>query len=118
VYATSQIYAGHNNPGKDRDLDKITFAAMPWTLPNSGNSATKPDANLHPSYQQLFAMGVDAYQVHQGIKQMDLIPAARLYGNTGTLRLEDGKVLRQQPWAIFKNGRVRHAKTPATQRKL
>jgi outer membrane PBP1 activator LpoA protein len=114
VYATSQIYTGRNDPGKDRDLDKIMFAAMPWTLPNSDSSSTKPDANLHPSYQQIFALGVDAYQVHQGIRQLEIIPAARLYGSTGTLRLEQGKVLRQQPWAEFRYGKVQKAKTPTT----
>lgn len=112
VYATSQIYSGAVDPGKDRDLDKIKFCAMPWTLPGTIADDLKPDTKLHPSYQQLYALGLDAYQIHQGVLQMEALPNTRLFGSTGTLRLEQGRILRDQPWAVFRNGRVKAARRP------
>lgn len=110
VYATSQVYSGAVDPGKDRDLEKVRFPAMPWTLPGGGLEAIKPDTNLHPTYQQLFALGMDAYQIHQGVLQMRVLPQTRLFGSTGTLSLSGTRIVREQPWAEFRHGKVRLAR--------
>ncbi len=109
VYATSQVYSGTVDPGKDRDLEKVKFSAMPWTLPGATLGTTTPESGLHPTYQQLFALGIDAYQIHQSVLQMKVLPETRLFGSTGTLRLDNGRILREQPWAVFRNGKVKPA---------
>ncbi|TNE80123.1 MAG: penicillin-binding protein activator, partial [Gammaproteobacteria bacterium] len=110
IYSTSQLYTGTQDPGRNRDLESIRFSAMPWTLPGGKDEKLQPATDLQPIYRHLFALGIDAYHLHQGLPQMLLLPQTRLSGSTGTLQLgARGAIMREQPWAEFRGGRVRPA---------
>ena len=110
IYGTSQLYTGVDDPGRNRDLENIRFSAMPWTLPGAQKDKLQPATDLSPIYRHMFALGIDAYHLHQGLPQMRLLPDTRLSGSTGTLQLgEKGAIVREQPWALFRGGRVRPA---------
>jgi len=107
IYATSAIYSGTPDPARDRDLGNIRFNASPWTLAAPGQLVPRPDDQLPPAHQQLFALGVDSYLLHAQLA--DGMPglAQPVHGQTGLLMLDgSGRVTRLQPWARFRNGRV------------
>ncbi len=105
VYATSLIYVGTPDQNRDQDLSGIQFSAMPWSLPGKTPGGLQAGSSVPPAYRQLFALGSDAYQLHQWITVMD--GSAQLDGYTGTLTLgADHRVLQQQQWAEFRNGKV------------
>lgn len=107
VYGTSQLFSGIQDPGHNRDLDGVRFSAMPWTLPGYSGDAMRPAEDLKPIYRHMFALGIDTYHLHQWLGQMLLFPNIRLPGNTGMLYLTPPDTIeREQPWGIFKNGRV------------
>ena len=110
VYGTSQLFSGENNPGRNRDLEGIRFSAMPWTLPGAVSEKLQPADDLHPLYRHMFALGIDAYHLHQGLLQLTNLPGTQLFGSTGTLQLAAGNTItREQPWAEFRGGKVRSA---------
>ena len=110
IYGTSHLYTGVENKGRNRDLEGIRFSAMPWTLPGSTDEKLQPATDLPPLYRHIFALGIDAYHLHQWLPQMVLQPTTQLFGNTGTLQLNHyGAIERQQPWAIFRGGKVHSA---------
>ncbi len=111
VYATSVIYPGEDDPSSNRDLNDIRFVAMPWALPAS-QTALRARANhpLQAAYRPLFALGADAFQLQQWLPALRGAAATPLYGHTGTLLLDpQHRVVREQPWAEFHDGRVRMA---------
>ena len=110
IYGTSQLYTGVENQGRNRDLEGIRFSAMPWTLPGSTDEKLQPATKLPPLYRHIFALGIDAYHLHQWLEQMVLQPSTQLFGSTGTLRLNtQGAIEREQPWAVFRGGKVHSA---------
>lgn len=108
VYATSQVYSGQPNAARDLDLDGIAFGDSPWVLsPPSENrraiEATRSDAGTR--FGRLYAMGIDAYNLHPYLQQLGANTGSRLSGETGQLSVDqNNRVLRHQQWAIFKNG--------------
>jgi len=107
VYGTSQLFSGIQDPGRNRDLDGVRFSAMPWTLPGYSADAMQPTEDLEPIYRHMYALGIDTYHLHQWLGQMLLFPNIRLPGNTGMLYLTPPDTIeREQPWGVFKNGRV------------
>lgn len=105
VLATSHIYDGSNNPGLNSDLDGITFSAMPWTIKAFASGSIRPKASLPGNYRSLFAMGADAYRLHQWLELLKAMPEAEIHGYTGSLSLDSGnRVVRKQPWGVFNNG--------------
>jgi outer membrane PBP1 activator LpoA protein len=112
VYATSHLYTGIEDTNLNRDLDGIRFSAMPWTLPGMVSDHLLPDSKLQSSYRHLYALGIDAYQLHQRLGLMQASPEAQFYGHTGVLTVSaEGVITRRQPWAEFRRGRVRPAPT-------
>ncbi|GAB3092878.1 ABC transporter substrate-binding protein [Aestuariicella hydrocarbonica] len=111
VYATSQIYSGYVDTKNDRDLNGIVFSTLPWFFDqNSPEKASiKQAANPSPSYQRLYALGVDAFKLYPRLKQLEQSPYTRLYGVTGSLSLNPQRQIeREQVWAQMVNGRARH----------
>ncbi len=107
IYSTSHIYAGTVNPTQDRDLDGIRFSAMPWSIPALAEHSIQPGESLAPAFRNLFALGVDAYQLHQWLPLMRALEETRLHGNTGSLAMgPNNRILRVQPWAVFRSGRA------------
>ena len=105
VYATSHIYDGKQNAALNKDLDGILFTAMPWSIKALSSGAIQPRSSLPGSYRNLFAMGVDAYRLHQWLGLLKALPEAEIHGYTGTLSLGEGNaIVRKQPWAYFDEG--------------
>ncbi len=110
IYGTSQLYSGEYDLGRNRDLEGIRFSAMPWTLPSGRSDIMQQASTKAPLYRHMFALGADVYQLHQWLPQMQHAPATQLFGNTGGLQLRpDNTIAREQPWAVFRGGRVRTA---------
>jgi len=111
VFSTSHIYNGAPNPGQDRDLDGIAFSAMPWTVKAFTSGNIRPRAGLPGAYRNLFAMGADAYRLHQWLELLKSLPNTQIHGYTGGLAMDgERRIVRTQPWAIFRDGRA----VPAT----
>jgi outer membrane PBP1 activator LpoA protein len=107
VYATSFIYLGRDNRDRNQDLDPIRFSAMPWTIGGQGSSHLKPDAGMPPAYRPLFALGVDAFQLHQWLPVLKTSPQTSIQGYTGTLTMDAARrIHRELPWAQFRDGMV------------
>ena len=55
----------------------------------------------------MYALGVDVFQLHPRLRQLEEIPSSRFYGNTGTLRLNERREIeRRLLFAKIKNGRA------------
>lgn len=107
VYATSFIYLGRDNRDRNQDLDPIRFSAMPWSIGSQGGGRLKPDAGTPPAYRPLFALGVDAFQLHQWLPVLKTSPQSSIQGYTGTLTMDaDRRIRRELPWAQFRDGMV------------
>lgn len=110
VYATSQVYSGYNDPKSDRDLNDIKFSTLPWFFDrnNAEKQSIKQAANPSPSYQRLYALGVDSYQLYPRLKQLEQSPYTRLYGVTGSLNMNpQRRIEREQTWVRIVNGTAR-----------
>ncbi len=109
VYASSHIYTGAEDRKADRDLNNIKFSTLPWFFDDS--NATKQmiqqAANPNPSYQRLYALGVDSFQLYPRLKQLQQSEHTRLYGVTGSLSMNpQRRIEREQIWAKMNNGRA------------
>lgn len=110
IYGTSHLYTGVQDTGRNRDLEGIRFSAMPWTLPGATDEKLQPATELPALYRHIFALGIDAYHLHQWLALMVQQPDTRLFGSTGTLQLNpQGAIEREQPWAVFRGGKVQSA---------
>ena len=107
VMATSLIYGGSDNPDRDKDLNGIAFVEMPWKLQQTPLESTVENAfkERYAGYETLVALGVDAYRLYPRLPQLVRFPDARVYGVTGTLRLDASRrVHRELTWAEIRNG--------------
>ncbi len=115
VYATSHLYEGRLQPRLDHDLNDVRFIDIPWQIPDAavgGEEALPFYASYRelreesdPAMFRLLAMGVDAYELARRLPQLQALSNSEVFGATGMLRPgEDGRILRQLPWARFVNG--------------
>ncbi len=109
VYASSHVYSGAEDIKSDRDLNGVMFSTLPWVINEESaekqliNTTVKPSA----SYQKLYALGVDSFQLYPRLRQLQESPQVRFYGATGSMYLgENNRIEREQLWAIIKNGKV------------
>lgn len=99
IYATSHVFNGVANAGKDANLEGLIFTETPWILEmlQKGGTAQTNSPRLH-------AMGMDAYEIAANLKNLQSFGTA-LDGKTGKIRLSsDGSLHRTLRWAQFKNG--------------
>jgi outer membrane PBP1 activator LpoA protein len=91
VYGTSRLYAGYENTSRDRDLNGVRFTDMPWILqkPSAVHQQINEEFQQNTPYQRMYALGVDSYQLHPRLRQLQQIPTSRVFGNTGNLKLND-----------------------------
>ena len=109
VYATSSIYTGKDDPEKDTDLNGIYFSVMPWLL-SSNKLKSDIDHYLAPNplLQPLFAMGSDAWRLHDRLPLLASSIKSKISGNTGTLNLNaQNKIYRQQPLVTIQRGHIK-----------
>ena len=111
VYATSQIFAGKQDPVHDTDLDGVQFSDMPWMLVGDKRIRHLREVlqnswpHAHSDLDRLFALGVDSYAVLPHLNRISQEQAARFTGVTSGLSLDrEGRLHRQLTWARFRNG--------------
>lgn len=108
VYATSHIYEGRADPAKDRDLDGVMFADMPWLLdqpPAPLRDAVEQAWPRQDGLQRLYALGADAYRLPSFLAEAAAGSGAEFAGATGRLRLDaERRVHRTLEWARFRGG--------------
>ena len=106
VIATSHVYNGVQQVGLDRDLSGVVFSSMPWTLSGQLPQDLQPDNQLHTAYRQLFALGYDSFLIARNFNTLDKSQSLPIFGSTGLLSLNQGKIKREQKWAKFKRGKA------------
>jgi outer membrane PBP1 activator LpoA protein len=107
VYATSQIYSSAEDASKNRDLDGIRFTTLPWILEsdNPSKQLIHQYINVSPSYERLYALGVDAFLLHDRLQQLTQSKDSFIYGKTGKLKSDQQqRIVREQPWAEIIQG--------------
>lgn len=107
VYASSHIYSGAEDRKNDRDLNGIIFSTLPWLFDQERAEKKLIDNTINPaaSYQRLYALGVDSFQLYPRLKQLRDLPQARYYGVTGSLNMNmQRQVEREQVWAVMRSG--------------
>lgn len=100
VYSTSLIYSGVKDSAKDSDLNGIKFSEIPWMFDPIQESTPRQGAN-----KRLFALGIDAFQLHARLPQLEFSSSNKIYGVTGALALNrQGQIVRQLSWAQMRDG--------------
>jgi len=90
TYATSQIYAGKNNPQKYYDLNGIQFVDMPWLLqPDHAAVMVYPrPQGGGADMERLYALGIDAWRLALMLQNIPPGKTLTLDGVTGQLNLD------------------------------
>lgn len=111
VYSPSLIYEGRPDPSRDRDLDQVRFTDIPWVLETDNprrQEATRAFPDMGGQLGRLYAMGVDAYRLSKRLPLLRQVEGSSVQGLTGRLTMgPDGRVQREQLWAIFEQGTPR-----------
>ncbi len=109
VYATHHLYDGTVDKKSDRDLDGIRFSTLPWffeknsTIKNKIQAYAKPT----PSFERLYALGADSFQLYPRLTQLQKAPYLKLHGLTGMLTLVNNALIeREQVWAKMSAGQA------------
>lgn len=108
VYSTSRLYSG-NRDAKDRDLNGVRFTDMPWILgqPSALHQQISSEIPHSKQYQRMYALGADSFQLHPRLRQLSEMTNSRVYGHTGTLKLNSRREIeRQMLFARIKNSRA------------
>lgn len=101
VYATSHIYSGKPDAGKNVDLDGIIYTEIPYIIEGSQLAAITPSMGKYP---RLFALGADALLIAKNLNAM-ATQGMPLQGKTGNIRIGGNRFLqRKLAWATFVNG--------------
>jgi uncharacterized protein len=101
LYSSSMVYTGEPDATADKDLDGVRFNDIPWLF--DPESTHQDLSNIR--FKRLFAMGMDAYRLHQRFELLDPTVGMKLQGTTGLLQLNHQRqIVRQLEWAVFNNG--------------
>ena len=108
VYATSHVHEGASPRINTIDLNGIRFCDMPWKLIDTGKLQEEVESLWPASKSSLapfYALGIDAYRLYPRLQQLKQVPGAKVFGNTGVLRLDDRNVIKRTlMWAEFNDG--------------
>lgn len=108
VHATSLIFSGTPDPQYDHDLNGVRFVDMPWLVSDTPSAVKQLAMEQWPEgygrFERLFAMGADALLLQSRLGVLDALPGALLNGETGSLTLQDGRIVRHLQWAEFQRG--------------
>lgn len=105
IYATSSVYSGSANPLKDKDLDGIIFCDIPWVFSHQVGTRNWPEQ--FNSYNRLFALGMESYNLATQLNHLILFPAAGSKNGEGILYLKPIQhIARILEWGQFKQGLV------------
>lgn len=118
VYATSHVYTGNPNEMTDRDLTNIRFVDSPWSLeaPSANKrSLSQQRKDVDSRFGRLYALGLDAFELHPFLLQLAALPQSSIEGETGRLSVVDAsRVKRTLKWAVFDQGVPRLMAEPST----
>ena len=109
IYATSRVYAGIDDPSKDRDIEGVKFTDMPWLLQPATALKQLINKEIDDSkqLQHMYALGVDSFQLSPRLRQLKEVPNSRVYGQTGTLKLTtNNQIERSMLLAVIKSGKA------------
>jgi outer membrane PBP1 activator LpoA protein len=101
LYSISAIYSGRPNPGKDRDLNGVTFSEIPWIIQVAHSGTSSPG-----QYDRLYAIGRDAYLLSQALPRLDALPNFPIYGATGALDMDQQQIHQRLPWVTMRDGQI------------
>lgn len=110
VYGTSRLYTGYEDRKRDSDIDGVMFTDMPWVLNPPTVIHQQIDREIPHSkpYQRMYALGVDSFQVHPRLRQLEEITNSRVFGQTGILKLNHFNAIeRELLFARMRGGRAR-----------
>ena len=116
VYATSQIFVGHDNSLTNYDLNGIRFVDMPWLLqPDHPAVMIYPRANppLTADRERLYALGIDSFRLVQLMLTNKLNSALPLDGVSGQIQLRGNTFQHMAVPAMFAQGHVQLSDAPA-----
>lgn len=103
VYATSTVYAGSPDIMKDKDLEGLIFSDMPWVFSHQMGNKNWPEQ--FNSYNRLYALGVDSFNLSTQLNQLLLFPAMGIDETSGILYIKQGRQIARIPaWGQFKRG--------------
>ncbi len=110
VYALSEIY-GAGDPSKDQDLNGVRFLDMPWILEPQSELAAIASEFLDidwSAHSRFFALGIDAFRLHNYLGALERYPRGTLYSLSGAISLlPNGKILRRSDWMQVYRNQVR-----------
>lgn len=102
VYATSHVYSGLPDSGKNVDLDGIVYTEIPYILETSGSGTQL----IEGKYPRLYALGADSLVIAKNISTM-VNTRQPLGGKTGHISIDGRNVMhRKLNLATFVNGQV------------
>jgi len=100
VYATSHVFSGRTDPGKDADLDGIIYTEIPWVI-----ESMQAGSLNNSTYPRMFALGMDAFLIAKNLPSIARNPSARVNGKTGNISLTGNRqIQRSLLLATFANG--------------
>ncbi|WOH35844.1 penicillin-binding protein activator [Thalassotalea fonticola] len=115
MYASSRSYNVNTDRNTRRDLNGLTFTEIPWLLPSKQvNPLMSADAkkiwpNRNSQLERIYAMGIDALQLIDKVKAMQLIPMLRHKGETGTLQMDTNRIIsRSLSWGKYRTSRIQN----------
>lgn len=104
VYATSHVFSGRTDAGKDADLDGIQYTEIPWVIESLQNGSLN-----NSTFPRMFALGMDAMLIAKNLPSIGTNPNTQVNGKTGNIHLAGNRqVQRTLLFATFANG-VPHA---------
>jgi outer membrane PBP1 activator LpoA protein len=108
VLASSRVYAGKLDKQSDSDLNGVYFTETPWVLDALPELSARIDKHIEAgaaTSKNLYALGMDAFQMAPRMTLMAYSSAARFSGLTGTLMVsKQGAIIRIPSWAVFRKG--------------
>ncbi|OQX04417.1 MAG: LppC family lipoprotein [Thiothrix lacustris] len=100
IYATSHIFSGRTDPGKDADLDGILYTEIPWVMEGLQSGTLN-----NSSFPRMFALGMDAFLIAKNLPSIARNPSTQVNGKTGNIRLAGNRqIQRTLLFATFVNG--------------
>jgi outer membrane PBP1 activator LpoA protein len=107
IYASSHVYGGLFQENLDRDLARVEFCAMPWTMEGQLPIELQPNVDLHPALRNFYALGYDTFLAYRQLLGLRLASIQTpIFGATGILTLSNGHIKRRTGWAKFDSSGV------------
>jgi outer membrane PBP1 activator LpoA protein len=110
VLSTSQVFSGHVQAHKDRDLNGIVYTEMPWFLDRNNQFWVSARETLRngKTMQRMFAFGIDAFELSNKLSFLQENPEISIPGATGKLSMNNAlQIDRQLAWAQISRGQPR-----------